>query len=132
MQWPNAMASEELVPPACFLLIFGIPGSGKTLLTDYLFSQCAGSPFSLLPVHFDKFYPPDFRATMTKKDSPAEEAEPFALKTARQRVTDCIEWLIQMRDQNRPREDNPPQLWDRFMRTLKQYGGAFERREDGR
>lgn len=126
------MTSNELPPPACLLLVFGIPGSGKTLLTDYMLSQCAGSPFSLLPVHFDAFYPPDFRATMTKKDSPVEEAEPFALKTERQRVTDCIEWLIQVRDQSRPREDNPPQLWDLFTGTLKQYGGVFESREDSR
>ena len=69
---------------------------------------------------------------MTEKDSPAEEAEPFALKTERQRVTDCIEWLIQMQDQSRPCEDNPPQLWDTFMRTLEQYGRVFESREDGR
>lgn len=47
----------------CILLVYGIPGSGKSLLTDYLCSESVSVPWPLLPLHFDSFYPPDTRTT---------------------------------------------------------------------
>lgn len=57
-------APEQEVPtlPTCILPIFGIPGSGKTLLTRHLVSADVALQWNLVAVHFDDFYPPDLRS----------------------------------------------------------------------
>ena len=50
-------------PSACLLLVCGVPGSGKTLLTKLLVDvggKAHGS-WLWLAVHFDDFYPLDTR-----------------------------------------------------------------------
>ncbi len=71
---PGLMDMESR--PACIVLIYGIPGSGKTLLTRHLSftsarrDPCEGEHASVVgserdwetvPVHFDDFLPPDLR-----------------------------------------------------------------------
>lgn len=58
------MAAPEQVAPLsiCILPIFGIPGSGKTLLTRHLVSADVALQWNLVAVHFDDFYPPDLRS----------------------------------------------------------------------
>ena len=68
------------VSPACILLVYGIPGSGKTVLTTALLQHCRGAlqeagssqaerdtlpgrSWNVYGVHFDEFYPPDTRGT---------------------------------------------------------------------
>lgn len=56
-------APEQVAPlPTCILPIFGIPGSGKTLLTRHLVSADVALQWNLVAVHFDDFYPPDLRS----------------------------------------------------------------------
>ena len=49
----------------CFLVVYGIPASGKTLLTHKILQYgCRKLPeWNWLSIHFDNFYPPDTRAT---------------------------------------------------------------------
>lgn len=63
--------------PACILLVYGIPGSGKTTLSRALLEHYkgssglkeasqtkgsgSGSKWNFFAVHFDEFYPPDLR-----------------------------------------------------------------------
>lgn len=56
--------SGQVAPlPACILPIFGIPGSGKTLLTRHLaVSADVALQWNLIAVHFDDLYPPDLRS----------------------------------------------------------------------
>ena len=65
------------VSPACILLVYGIPASGKTMLATALLEHCRRqretgqawmqgdvgiSPsWNIYAVHFDEFYPPDLR-----------------------------------------------------------------------
>ena len=66
------------VSPACILLVFGVPGSGKTMLTTALIQHCSREfhgaveggasraegterSWNVYAVHFDEFYPPDTR-----------------------------------------------------------------------
>ena len=55
---------EQVAPlPTCILPIFGIPGSGKTLLTRHLVvSTDVALQWNLIAVHFDDLYPPDLRS----------------------------------------------------------------------
>ena len=59
------MSAPERIPPfaACIFPIFGIPGSGKTLLTRHLAESFPGGDlrWNLVAVNFDDFYPPDLR-----------------------------------------------------------------------
>ena len=75
------MAEPTTVSPACILLVYGIPGSGKTTLSRALLEHCKGVSgretgkekedggsglsrtmnWSFYAVHFDEFYPPDLR-----------------------------------------------------------------------
>ena len=130
------MASSQPSPPSCILLVFGVPGSGKTILTDSLVSRATGADWTLFPVHFDVFYPPDIRAAPSPtnaEDSPDQEREHFALKIERQKVTDCVEWLVRGRvGTEQQSEGTPLQLWDKFRETLAQYGRLTQRKEGGR
>lgn len=67
--------------PASLLLVYGIPGSGKTTLSRALLEHCRSkgeeeegveasqqakrdggrSKWNLFAIHFDEFYPPDLR-----------------------------------------------------------------------
>ena len=51
----------------CILLVYGIPGSGKSMLTDYLCSESGEG--AMVPIHFDHFYPPDTRARPISKQA---------------------------------------------------------------
>ena len=53
---------------ACFLLIYGIPGSGKSLLVDHLLasSQSSRSPWNMVAVHFDDLLPSDLRTQVAE------------------------------------------------------------------
>ena len=130
------MASSQPSPPSCILLVFGIPGSGKTILTDSLVSRSTDAAWTLFPVHSDMFYPPDIRAAPSPtntEDSPNQKREHFALKAERQRVTDCVKWLVRGRVVTEQQgEGTPPLLWDKFWETLAQYGRLAQRKEGGR
>ena len=54
---------------ACFLLIYGIPGSGKSLLVDHLLasSQSDQSPWNMLAVHLDDLMPADLRTLVAEE-----------------------------------------------------------------
>ena len=80
-----AESSSWTVSPACILIVYGIPGSGKTVLSTALLEQTGGGfgvaveievgrgreeeerdpgltkDWVFYAVHFDKFYPPDLR-----------------------------------------------------------------------
>lgn len=60
--------SWEDTVSACFLLIYGIPGSGKSLLVDHLLSssQSSRSPWNMIAVHFDDLMPSDLRAQVAE------------------------------------------------------------------
>ena len=78
--------AEASRSPACILLLYGIPGSGKTMLSASLLEQCKrklqgtavtseasqadreegdgerqATNLKIFVVHFDEFYPPDTR-----------------------------------------------------------------------
>jgi len=70
------MSAPERIPPfaACILPIFGIPGSGKTLLTRHLAESSPGGDlrWNLVAVNFDNFYPSDLRFREHLKHSKEE------------------------------------------------------------
>lgn len=80
------MADSSTASPACILLVYGIPGSGKTTLSRALLEHYKGeekgasglkeasqikgdgniSKWNFFAVHFDEFYPPDLREQKVK------------------------------------------------------------------
>lgn len=60
-----AELERRLLPPACLLLVFGIPACGKTLLTRSILNHVGDrqqADWSWVAIHHDDFYPPDSRS----------------------------------------------------------------------
>ncbi len=61
--------SQSLEGKACLVIIYGIPASGKTLLTTKTLRYIRKTQeeqrllkWNLFAIHFDDFYPPDMRS----------------------------------------------------------------------
>lgn len=89
----NCFADSAVMDPSCLLLIFGIPGSGKTLLTHSIVQQLAATTvqqnWTWLTIHYDDFYPPDTRSKMGDASGGL-----FDLKEARRKIHTCLEVLL--------------------------------------
>ena len=59
------MTDRDQGIPACIVLVYGLPASGKTLLTTSLVEYSSKDTDMMfrnwIAVHFDDFYPPDTR-----------------------------------------------------------------------
>lgn len=136
----------------CILLVYGIPGSGKTILTDYLCAQALG--YSMLPIHFDSFYPLDNRIELVilpdincngmytlcvcVQENPENDGATFEMKQERQQVCECIDRFVQVNilghsAEPSEEESRTPQLWDTFFSYLQKYRHIFHiTRPDGK
>jgi O-phosphoseryl-tRNA(Sec) kinase len=92
----------------------------------------------MVPIHFDSFYPPDTRVTPSLEELETSEKDmsPFGMKRERQRVSECIERLIQLSTADgsvEPNTESPPQLWDTFMSHVCQnHGHLLHHHKDGK
>ena len=112
--------------PGCIVLLCGIPGSGKTTFTQELSGHYSppngGSPFCLIPLHTDFFYPLDFRALQI------QDVSEFHLKEVRRDVNNCLRHLIRVNSigSHSPEEQDclaPPSLrqWKALVQWLSEH-----------
>lgn len=64
----STSSSSTQALPACIVLIYGLPASGKTLLTTSLVEEADTKTTNWIAVHFDDFYPLDTRSEAVAQD----------------------------------------------------------------
>ena len=70
------------------------------------------------------------------QETSEKDMSPFGMKRERQRVSECIERLIQLSTADgsvEPNTESPPQLWDTFMSHVCQnHGHLLHHHKDGK